>query len=229
MTINSGIDRTTKLLLTCGQIGCLLFIILFLIQGQLRDAYSPLKFPISSLSIGHLGWVQRINFWASGSLIFLFAIGFRLATPLLKSSLWTSILIGAVGLGLVGAGCFSSDPIYGYPMSEPLRIAQFTITGHLHDFCSIFVFVCLPITCFKMRNRFKEFNNKKWSTYTLISVIGMLTAFVLAAIGFKQVPVFVDFAGVFQRLSIILGFIWLTSLSVLKDENVARPYIEKLL
>lgn len=214
MTINNGIDKTTKLLLTCGQIGCILFIVMFLIQGQLRDAYTPLKFPISSLSIGHWGWIQRTNFLISGSLIFLFAIGFRRATPLLKSSLWTSRLIGAVGLGLFGAGLFSSDPVYGYPMTEPIRISQFTITGHLHDFFSIFVFVCLPITCFKMRNRFNEFNNDKWTSYTLISAIGMLTAFILAGIGFKQVPIFVDFAGVFQRLSIMFGFIWLTSLSV---------------
>src|ERR1017187_9942167 len=213
MTINNGIDKTTKWLLTCGQLGCFLFIVLFLIQGQLRDAYSPLKFPISSLSIGHYGWIQRANFLISGSLIFLFAIGFRRATPILKSSLWTSRLIGAVGLGLFGAGLFSSDPVYGYPMSEHIRIAQFTITGHLHDFFSILVFVCLPICCFKMRNRFMEFNNKKWATYTLISVIGMLTCFIIAAVGFKQVSGLVEFAGVFQRLTIIFGFVWLTTLS----------------
>lgn len=213
MTINNGIDRTTKWLLTCGQIGCILFIVMFLVQGQLRDAYSALKFPISSLSIGHWGWIQVTNFLISGALIFLFAIGFRRATPLLKNSLWTSRLIGAVGLGLFGAGLFSSDPVYGYPMSEPIRIAQFTITGHLHDFFSILVFVCLPICCFKMRNRFMEFNNKKWATYTLISVIGMLTCFIIAAVGFKQVSGLVEFAGVFQRLTIIFGFVWLTTLS----------------
>ena len=214
MIINNGIDKTTKWLLICGQLGCIFFIVLFLIQGQLRDAYAPLKFPISSLSIGHYGWIQRVNFLISGSFIFLFAIGFRKATPELKSSLWTSRLIGAVSLGLFGAGLFSSDPVYGYPMTAPIRIAQFTITGHLHDFFSIFVFVCLPIVCFKMRNRFIEFNNKKWAGYTLISVIGMLTTFILAAIGFKQIPVFVDFAGAFQRLSILFGFIWMTTLSV---------------
>ncbi len=213
MTINNGIDKTTKLLLTCGQFGCILFIVIFLIQGQLRDAYAPLKFPISSLSIGHYGWIQRANFLISGSLVFAFAFGFLRATPLLKNSLWTSRLIGAVGLGLFGAGLFSSAPVYGYPVTEPLKIAQFTITGHLHDFFSIFVFVCLPIACFKMRNRFKEFNNNKWATYTLISAIGMLTAFILAGVGFKQVPGLVVFAGAFQRLSIMFGFIWLTTLS----------------
>ena len=213
MTFNNGVNKTTKRLLTCGQFGCILFIVMFLIQGQLRDGYTPLKFPISSLSIGHYGWIQRVNFLISGLLIFLFAFGFRQATTLLKGSHWTSRLLGAVGLGLVGAGLFSSDAVYGYPMSEPIRIAQFTITGHFHDFFSIFVFVCLPIACFKMRNRFKEFNNNKWATYTLISVIGMLTTFILAGIGFKQVSGLVDFAGVFQRLSIMFGFIWLTALS----------------
>ncbi len=213
MTLNNGIDKTTKWLLICGQLGCILFIVLFLIQGQLRAAYSPLKFPISSLSIGEFGWIQRINFLISGSLIFLFAIGFRRATPLLKNSLWTSRLFGAVALGLIGAGFCSSDPIYGYPMNAPLKIAQFTITGHLHDFFSIFVFVCLPIACFKMRNRFSEFNNQKWASFTLVSVIGMLSAFFLAAVGFKQTLLFVDFAGVFQRLSIIFGFTWLIALS----------------
>ncbi len=214
MTLNNGIDKKTKRLLICGPPGCILFTVVFLIQGQLRDDYSPLKFPISSLSIGQYGWIQRANFLISGFLIFLFAIGFRRATPLLKSSLWTSRLIGAAGVGLIGAGLFSSDPVYGYPVTEPISIAQFTITGHLHDFFSIFVFVSLPIACFKMRKRFQEFNNTKWANYTLISVTGMLTAFILAALGFKQIPVLVDFAGAFQRLSIIFSFIWLTSLSV---------------
>ena len=214
MAFNQGINRTTKLLLACGCAGCLFFIILFTIQGQLREAYSVLKFPISSLSIGEWGWIQVVNFLISGFLIFLFAIGFRRATPLLKNSLRTSRLIAAVGLGLFGAGLFSSDPIYGYPVNEPLKLAQFTITGHLHDLCSIFVFVCLPIVCFKMLKRFKELNNKKWVIYTLISVSGMIICFVLAAIGFKQIPVIVNLAGVFQRLCIIFGFSWLSALSV---------------
>lgn len=58
-----------------------------------------------------------------------------------------------------------------------------------------------------------KIHNRKWANYTLVSVIGMLTCFILAAIGFKQVSGFVEFAGVFQRLSIIFGFVWLTALS----------------
>jgi hypothetical protein len=140
MVLNNGINKTTKGLLTCGIIGVFLFIIMFPIQGQLRVAYSPIKFPISSLSIGEFGWIQISNFIIAGSLIFLSSIGFRQATPLLKNSLLTSILIGAVGLGLVGAGIFSTDPLYGYPTTEPLKIVSFTIHGQLHHVLSISAF-----------------------------------------------------------------------------------------
>jgi len=114
----------------------------------------------------------------------------------------------------VGSGVFSSDPVFGYPMTAPLAIAQFTVHGHLHDFFSIFVFICLPIACFKFRNRFKESGEKRWATYSLISQTGMLVAFILAAMGFKQIDEFVNVAGVFQRLCHIIGFAWLMMLAL---------------
>ena len=197
MIFNNNINKKTRRLLVFGPVGCLLFIGLFLMQGAFREAYSALRFPISSLSIGNQGWIQIANFIISGSFIFLFAVGLRQATKSLKGSIWISRLIGAVGLGLVGAGVFSSDPVFGYPMTVPLAIAQFTVHGHLHDFFSIFVFVCLPIACFKFRNRFKESGDKRWATYSLISGVGMLVAFILAAMGFKQIAGFVNVAGVF--------------------------------
>jgi hypothetical protein len=213
MNFNKYISKKTKFLLFCGPAGSILFIVMFLIQGAIREDYTPLRFPISSLSIGTLGWIQITNFIISGTLIFLFAFGLRQATLLIKGSLWISRLIGAVGLGLIGAGIFSSDPVFGYPITSPLAIAQFTVHGHLHDFFSIFVFICSPIVCFKFRSRFKESGENGWATYSLFSGIGILISFFLAAIGFKQTPGFVEVAGVFQRLSIIIGFAWITMLA----------------
>jgi len=214
MILNKDLNKITRRLLVCGPVGCILFIGSFFIQGAFREGYTALRFPISSLSIGDFGWIQRANFVISGSLIFLFAFGLRFSTMTLKGFIWISRLIGAVGLGLVGAGIFSSDPVFGYPMSAPLAIAQFTVHGHLHDFFSIFVFICLPIACFKFRNRFKKSGDKWWATYSLISGIGMLVAFFLAAIGFKQIAGFVEVAGVFQRLSLIIGFAWIILLAL---------------
>jgi hypothetical protein len=211
---NKEINLKTKRLLLCGPIGCIVFITLFLIQGVIRESYFPFRFPISSLSIGEFGWIQITNFIISGSLIFLFAFGLRQAATSLKGIIWISRLIGVVGLGLVGAGICSTDPVYGYPITEPLRLAQFTLHGHLHDFFSLFVFICSPIACFKFYNRFKDYGNASWATYSLISGIGILVMFILAAIGFKQTPGFVDYAGIFQRLSIIIGCAWIALLAI---------------
>jgi hypothetical protein len=41
----------------------------------------------------------------------------------------------------------------------------------------------------------------------------MLVTFVLAGVGFSQNPSLVSFAGVFQRLSIIIGLTWLALLA----------------
>jgi len=160
-----------------------------------------------------MGWVQVTNFIVSGVLILLFAIGFRHATLLLNGSVWRSRFIGAVGLGLVGDGIFSSDPVFGYPMNVPLATEQFTTRGHLHDLFAVIILLSLVVVCFKFRNMFKENGNKIWATYSLISAISILIAFILAALGFRQIPIFVNIAGVFQRLCIIIGFTWMTLLA----------------
>src|SRR5581483_3301894 len=66
-----------RLLLACGAIGPLLFIVVFLIEGVTRADYNPLRYPVSSLSIGDLGWIQAANFLMVGLLLCAFAIGLR--------------------------------------------------------------------------------------------------------------------------------------------------------
>ncbi len=218
--------KRTKTLLLFGPLGSALFIIIFLIEGATREGYSTFRFPISSLSIGELGWIQITNFIISGSLIFLFAFGLRNGLLPSKDSKWIPRLIGAAGLGLIGAGIFTSDPVFGYPMTAPLAIAQFTIHGHLHDFFSIFVFVCLPISCFKYQKRFTILNEQRWSLYSLLTAITMLITFVLAGIGFKQIIGLVEYAGVFQRLTIIIGFTWISAIAIYHLKNYKRKPIE---
>jgi len=49
---------------------------------------------------------------------------------------------------------------------------------------------------------------------SLISSVGVLTAFVLSALGFGQHQRFVDFAGLWQRISIITGWAWIMLLAI---------------
>lgn len=207
-------DTITKTLLICGAIGCPLFVIAFLIEGAARADYNSLRYPISSLSIGDTGWMQRANFIITGSLLLAFSIGLRNRLKWAGISVLASLLLGSVAIGLTGAGIFSTDPLYGYPSNLPLALTEFTVHGHLHVLFSIFVFVCLPVACFVFRRRFADIKKAGWATYSKFTGIAMPVTFILAGIGFKQFPGLVQFAGVFQRLSIIIGWTWITLLAL---------------
>src|SRR5690348_5284254 len=118
---------TLRLLLACGAIGPLLFIVIFLIEGVTRADYNPLRYPVSSLSIGAFGWIQAANFLMVGLLLFAFAIGLRRVLKGSRGGTWGPILIGLAGIGLFGAGIFTTDPIYGYPPSAPLVLGQYSV------------------------------------------------------------------------------------------------------
>lgn len=203
-----------RLLLACGAIGPLLFIAVFLIAGAARANYDPLRHPISSLSLGELGWMQSVNFVVTGLLVQAFAVGMRLALRGSRIGFWGPLLIGLVGIGLIGAGFFTTDPIGGYPPGTPLVATERTTHGVLHDLFSLPVFTALPAACFVFARRFAKWGHRGWSIASLLAGVGMLVTFVLAGVGFNQTPGFADIAGVFQRLSIIIGFMWIALLAV---------------
>ena len=202
-----------RLLLACGAVGPLLFIVVFLIEGATRADYNPLRYPVSSLSIGDLGWIQAANFLVTGLLIFAFAIGLRRALRGSRGGTWGPLLIGLDGLGLFGAGIFTTDPIYGYPPGAPLVLAQYSVHGHFHDFFSLLVFAGLPAACFVFCRRFATLGERGWAVYSILAGLAMLVTFVLAGVGFTQNPSLVNIAGVFQRLSIAIGFTWIALLA----------------
>jgi hypothetical protein len=202
-----------RLLLSCGAIGPLLFIVVFLIEGVTRADYNPLRYPVSSLSIGDLGWIQAANFLMIGFLLFAFAFGLRRALRGSRGGTWGPLLIGLAGIGLFGAGIFTTDPIYGYPPSAPLVLAQYSVHGNLHNLFSALLFVGLPAACFVFCRRFATLGERGWALYSILSGFAMLVTFVLAGIGFTQNPSLVNFAGVFQRLSIAIGMIWIALLA----------------
>ena len=63
-----------RLLLACGALGPLLFIVVFLIEGATRPNYSAWHHFVSSLSLGEGGWMQITNFLLCGVLVLCFAI-----------------------------------------------------------------------------------------------------------------------------------------------------------
>ena len=202
-------------LLRLGSLCTPIFVIVFLLEGFTRREYDWMRHPISSLSIGPFGWIQVMNFIVTGVLVALIGLGLRWTFALKsRGSVFGPILLVVAGIGLIGAGIFVSDPVFGFPPEEPLVLAQFTEHGHLHDVFSMLWFLGLPSAGFVFAVRFFTLNKRGWAFYSLASGLGMIVLFVLASLGFLQRPGFVDVAGIYQRLSVTAGLSWASAIAI---------------
>ncbi len=201
----------TRALLACGVVAGPLFTVVWFVEGARRasDSYNALRHPISSLAIGPAGWTQAAGFIITGALLLAFAVGVRRVTH----STWGPLLIGAVGVGLIGAGVFVTDPISGYPPGSPDRLVNYSTSGTLHQLFSTLVFVGLPAACLVFARRFWGQGERAWASYSAATAVAFLVAFLLASVAFSQTAL-VDYGGLFQRISLTAGFVWLTLLAL---------------
>ena len=225
--MSTSMHSQTRLLLLCGALAGPCFTIVWFIQGLTRSGYDPMRYAISSLSVGELGWIQIANFLITGSLIFAFSVALRQILRGPSGSVWGPVLVGLVGVGLIGAGLFVSDPLNGYPPGTPLIPTQRTTHGILHDLFGVPVFLGLPIACFVFARLFARRGEHNWAWYSSLSGIGMFAVFLVARLGFRLLPTYPDLAanfGLLQRLTLIIGFTWLTLLAayMLKAPSILK-------
>ena len=173
-----------------------LFVSAFLAEGATRPGYDPLRHPVSALARGPRGWRQRANFAVAGGLLLAGAAGLGRRGGLVGG------LVGAAAVGLLGAGAFRTDPIAGYP-SGAAEVK--TREGRLHDLFGLPVFLGMPAAAFVEARR----GRGGWRLASAASGIGMLIFFVLAGAGFAGKPLP---GGLYQRISLGVGFGWLTAL-----------------
>lgn len=218
MTTATAVRRPldlTRGLLACGVVAGPLFVATFLVEGALRADYSPMRHPVSSLELGPGGEVQRINFVIVGLLYVAFAAGLlRARRGGAGASRWGSLLIGAHGIGLLGAGVFVTDPVSGYPRGTPDQPAAYTTSGAWHDGLSVLTFLGIPLAAACFGVWFARHAERGWSVYSAVTAVTFLVAFVLASAAFSQSPGLVDRGGLYQRTAIVLGFTWLTLLAL---------------
>jgi hypothetical protein len=209
--------RASRGLLACGWAGPILFVVALFVEGAIRPNYASARMFGSLLSLGDGGWQQIANFVASGSLIVLFSFGLRQLVQHGPASRWGPIMIGAVGLGLIGAGVFVTDPALGYPPGAPLGLG----TGHppswhggLHLLASLFVFGGLSVACLIFARRFRSAGDRSWTVYSRASGVGMFGFFVAAIVGASGSAGLDGVAGWLQRASIAIGFAWIAMLAL---------------
>jgi len=197
-----------RLLLLCGAIAGPLFIVIFLILGASRPGYDARRQPVSALAMGPLGWTQRMNFIVTAVLMLSGAVGLHLALTPRAGSTWGPVLVGVYAAGLIGAGVFVTD-LTGLSAVAPAQ-AQRSRPAVLHDLFSLIAFSALFIACFVFSYLFVAMRSVGWSIYSAVSGLLLGVGFVLFARGFSGAGPLAPIAGLLQRLTIAIGWMWVS-------------------
>jgi hypothetical protein len=201
-----------KALIRCGVIAGPLFVATFLVEGALKPNYDPVRHPVSSLALGPYGWTQAANFILAGLLTLAFAVGL-LGLPGVRQTIG-AVLVGVWAIGLIGAGIFVTDPVSGYPPGTPPTPVEATTAGMLHDAFSVPAFFGLGLACF-----FLAADGWRWVAYSVLSGTALLVTFFVSGVAFSQ-EAFVDVGGLWQRISVTIGWAWLSTLAL---RSLRRP------
>src|SRR5215217_9309750 len=92
---------------TAGMVGPALFAVVFILQNVVRTDDDAIAEPVSALSIGEYGWVQRLNFVVLGVLLLVFAAALHRGLASSRLGWVGPTLLSVAGVGLFVAATFS--------------------------------------------------------------------------------------------------------------------------
>lgn len=218
-----------RLLLACGVIGPLLFVLVFLIEGATRPGYSAWRHAVSQLSLGDSGWINSLNIVVCGGFLLCFAIGLWMALRSGKGSVWGPRLTGLCGVLFIIIGIFPINSGLGYP---PGVAPTYGLAGLIHAIAVTIFFGCLCALCFVLA-RYREDDPawKGWAPYSRITgVLAPLCYVAASALTTLDMTGILPNApgGLVQRIAIISGFGWLMLLALrLLRQQQSAEYAHK--
>lgn len=170
----------TWVLLAAGTAGGLVFTGVYLAEGATRPGYAALAEPISALSLGPGGWVQRLSFIVFGAAMIASAVGWRTVLRGGPGRAAYPLLRVIAGLGLMLDGLFSQDPVPGYPPGA--RAVAATLHGQIHNVGAMVTITALAVSCFVLARRLAaEPAWRAWAAYG--AATGVATIVFIAAFG----------------------------------------------
>ena len=191
-----------------GILGPIAFVTVFTILGQVTPGYSAFTDVISNLELGQIGWVQQLNFLQMGTLIIVFALGFRkvIASIVQRKLILPTALLILSGLGMVVAAFFTP----AYPV--------------VHVVGGFFLFTFpLLIAMFLMAREFLRAKLRNLGVYTLVNVVLvlLLLLYFLFGLGLSAptggAPI--GPTGVVNRAFVVLALSWFCVIGTLLVQN----------
>jgi hypothetical membrane protein len=208
-------QRNTKLELILGSIGGPIFVALVLVQMAIVPWFDITRYPLSVLSIGETGYLQKAAFIVAGVLTIVGALGLRRAIRGTPAGRFGPPLVGAFGTGLVLSGLFNVDDDSGAPPGVAI-VAKADYTWHMyaHNLSAMLAFICLSLACFVFLRRFALRRATGWAVAS--GFVGAAT-FVLffAPIGTPSLRL---------AIATLFIFIWTTAL-FLSVRAASRPTV----
>ncbi len=188
------------LFLWLGALGAWLFIVTFVVDGWTRPGYQSSRQPVSAWALGRRGWVQTANFVVCGLAVVVGAV----AVADVQDSAVLAMAIGVFGVALVASGVFPMDAMRGYPPGTPDQTPADVSRRHkLHDWAGAVVFLALPVASILATFALPGAVWKAYSALTAAATFAGLLAFGQA--WEDDHPR----AGLIQRLTIVIGWVWL--------------------
>lgn len=120
--------RDRRRLLACGLLAGPVLLGVGLAQVFTRDGFDLDRHALSQLALGPWGFVQILNFLASGVLVIAAARGLRGVL----GTVWGPRLLAGFGTGMLIAGVFVADPAFGFPVGTPDGPGPISWHGALH-------------------------------------------------------------------------------------------------
>ena len=202
--------------LAAGILGPIAFVVLFTVEGAVRDGYDPVRHFVSLLSLGDRGWLQITNFVVGGSLFAIFGLAIGRSWAVRSPALWVPRLLVVVGIGLVMAGLFPPDPALGYPPGTPAGLPTgVSDHGGVHYTAALAVFVGLAASMFIAARWAPSGRARTWAVYSIVSGMAVLAGW-LGSFMVVGPSGLIETAGLGQRIAIIAGFLWVVVLAWLE-------------
>jgi hypothetical membrane protein len=173
-------SRSTRVLLRGAVVATPLFVAVWAVQAFTREGFRPTFHPMSLLSLGDGGWAQVLNFIVTGLLII--GGGVALGRTLRASRLtrWASVLIMLMGVGLVLAGLFPTDPGAGFPAGAPAGAPDISWHGAVHQVGFVLTQLAFVAGAVILAVHFGRVRRRGWAVACTVAVVA---AVLVAAFG----------------------------------------------